>query len=516
MNSRAFFQCFTFSVLFVTFCLGNLAAQQWGGSATVNGNIFRNGNVGIGPGVNAPASLLSIGANGNAQNKAHILNNNTVNNTNSTGLFVQSNTPTSAFANTTIGIMGTTPSGTGYTYGVYGSSYRTTAVASGRSYGVYGTAGNGSSGYNYGVFGNLAGSSNGAAILGLDLTTPTTTSWNGNTNGKWAGYFVGNLGVTNRLGINNNAPAHRLDVFDNANANSVITKFADAQGRRIFFVPKLGAGGFTFSALADDAGIFWSDNSGFNTNAGLVIAPQNNDWTGIRLAADGKATMPGYNATVGTGLSRLGLGKAEGAGLGFGTGYISFNGIRSKAGGFWDFTHDGANNGGNVIYGDVGGSMRFVTEPSTGAVNKTLTDADILNRTKMTIRTDGKVTIGGNNTNAPGNYLLYVRNGILTEEVKVAVYNSSNWADYVFDEGYDLPKLEDVETFIENNGHLPNVPSAEEIVENGGFELKKMSVTQQEKIEEIFLYLIDMNKKIKALESENADLKASLQTLKKQ
>lgn len=69
----------------------------------------------------------------------------------------------------------------------------------------------------------------------------------------------------------------------------------------------------------------------------------------------------------------------------------------------------------------------------------------------------------------------------------------SGWADYVFEEGYKLPTLEEVECFIKENGYLPNVPSAEEIAVNG-IELGEIAKIQQEKIEELTLYVIEQNK----------------------
>ncbi|MBC8644628.1 hypothetical protein H9W95_12920 [Flavobacterium lindanitolerans] len=58
--------------------------------------------------------------------------------------------------------------------------------------------------------------------------------------------------------------------------------------------------------------------------------------------------------------------------------------------------------------------------------------------------------------------------------------------------------MAEVETFIKENGHLPNVPSAAKVAEEG-LELGEMAKIQQEKIEELTLYLIEQNKKIEEL-----------------
>ncbi len=128
---------------------------------------------------------------------------------------------------------------------------------------------------------------------------------------------------------------------------------------------------------------------------------------------------------------------------------------------------------------------------------------------------DGAVSIGTKNsptlvgTNNTSSYRLFVKGGILADEVLV----QTGWADYVFDNEYHLPSLEDVEKYIKEQGHLPNVPSEKEVVENG-LELGKMSVTQQEKIEELFLYVIQLNKDIQTLRDENESLRHLVKALK--
>jgi hypothetical protein len=100
--------------------------------------------------------------------------------------------------------------------------------------------------------------------------------------------------------------------------------------------------------------------------------------------------------------------------------------------------------------------------------------------------------------NLPAGYKLYVETGILTEKVKVAVKNTANWADYVFAKGYELKPLSEVETFINANKHLPGVPSAEEVVEEG-IDMAGMDAKLLEKIEELTLYVIKMEKEINEL-----------------
>ncbi|WP_432671534.1 hypothetical protein [Flavobacterium sp. SM2513] len=127
------------------------------------------------------------------------------------------------------------------------------------------------------------------------------------------------------------------------------------------------------------------------------------------------------------------------------------------------------------------------------------------------IYTNGKVGI---NTNVfPSevgdvdvrSYSLYAKGGILTEEVRVAL--SSEWADFVFDKEYQLDPLEKVEQFIIENKHLKDIPSAEEVKKNG-VELGEMNKLLLLKIEELTLYVIEMNKKIELQDKEILKLKA--------
>ncbi|WP_420574141.1 hypothetical protein [Kordia sp.] len=97
-------------------------------------------------------------------------------------------------------------------------------------------------------------------------------------------------------------------------------------------------------------------------------------------------------------------------------------------------------------------------------------------------------------------YNLFVKKGIRTEKVKVELA-SGVWADYVFKSDYNLKPLEEVEAFINTNGHLPNVPSATE-VEKEGVNLGEMDAKLLEKIEELTLYVIELKKEINELKNK--------------
>jgi len=111
----------------------------------------------------------------------------------------------------------------------------------------------------------------------------------------------------------------------------------------------------------------------------------------------------------------------------------------------------------------------------------------------------GNIGVG---TQSPGSWKLAVKGKIRAEEIKV----ETGWADYVFDEDYMLPSLEDVEKHIKKKGHLINIPSAKEVEENG-IELGEMNKLLLEKIEEQMLYILQQRKQIQRLEKELNEIK---------
>jgi hypothetical protein len=99
-------------------------------------------------------------------------------------------------------------------------------------------------------------------------------------------------------------------------------------------------------------------------------------------------------------------------------------------------------------------------------------------------------------------YKLAVNGKIICEEVKVKLV-SSGWPDYVFGNEYKLQPLQEVEKFIQTNKHLPNIPSAAE-VEKNGIEIADMQKRTMEKVEELTLYIIDLQKQITDLKAKEA------------
>ena len=110
---------------------------------------------------------------------------------------------------------------------------------------------------------------------------------------------------------------------------------------------------------------------------------------------------------------------------------------------------------------------------------------------------NGNVRIGMGTMNPTK--ALEVNGTIRSKEVIVEI---ANWSDFVFDNDYNLMSLKDTESFIKQNGHLPNVPSAAE-VEKEGIQIGEMNAILLQKIEELTLYVIELQKQIDELKGDN-------------
>ncbi|MBL7973559.1 MAG: hypothetical protein JNJ85_01515 [Candidatus Kapabacteria bacterium] len=98
---------------------------------------------------------------------------------------------------------------------------------------------------------------------------------------------------------------------------------------------------------------------------------------------------------------------------------------------------------------------------------------------------------------------------VACSELKVAIPGGSDWPDYVFTTSYKLTPLSEVETFINNNGHLPGIPSTKDIEENKGIEVGALQVKLLEKIEELTLHVIQLKKELEETKNKLLTIKGS-------
>ena len=124
---------------------------------------------------------------------------------------------------------------------------------------------------------------------------------------------------------------------------------------------------------------------------------------------------------------------------------------------------------------------------------------------RMFIHPNGNIGIG---TITPAEKLS-VNGKIRAHEIKVEILN---WPDYVFAQDYTLETLEETEKHIKEKGHLPGIPSAEEVKTNG-VDLEEMNAKLLQKIEELTLHLIDQNKLIQTQQKLIEQQQKSIETI---
>jgi hypothetical protein len=211
----------------------------------------------------------------------------------------------------------------------------------------------------------------------------------------------------------------------------------------------------------------------------------------------GSIVLEGANVGIGTSTPRsnietIGAGRfsasatgsslfIDGAGLDINTNYSNVRLVASSG------------NGSGYLQTKIdnwGGYFSWVTGSSSGDVEIMRIDA-----------TNRNVGIGTTNT---GPYKLAVEGTIGARKVKVTQVNP--WADYVFNDDYPLMSLKELDNYIHQHKHLPDVPTAAE-VEKNGLDLGENQTVLLKKLEELTLYIIDQNKKLERLEKEITELK---------
>ena len=165
----------------------------------------------------------------------------------------------------------------------------------------------------------------------------------------------------------------------------------------------------------------------------------------------------------------------------------------------------------------VGGGTSIGTTTSA-AVNGLLVQGASSFNSLTTFKSGLSVTAGqvliGTFASAPNSkYSLAVNGNVVASGCTIILPQSGTFPDYVFDKNYNLLSLKELEIYIQRNKHLPEVPSAAE-VDKDGINTGDLLVIQMKKIEELTLYMIEMQKQLDALKQQNDLLKINASTNK--
>jgi hypothetical protein len=196
------------------------------------------------------------------------------------------------------------------------------------------------------------------------------------------------------------------------------------------------------------------------------------------------------------------FGSASGSSMNWGSSYIGFNASRNNN--QWTIKSDGAHNGGSMIYSNAVGDLMFCNFGNTGNADQILSDQTVVSsKIKMKLTADGRFGIGTDPALAMFyDYKLIVNGKIRCRKLRV---DMDTWADMVFEPTYELMPLNELSKYISTNKHLPDVPKESELKENG-IDISEMQKIQMQKIEELILYVIELNK-------ENAALKKRIELI---
>lgn len=328
----------------------------------------------------------------------------------------------------------------------------------------------------------------------------------GNNAQTTAGYFDGKVVVQGLVGIGTNAPEGTLQV--GAQMPKIVMGSAEGQNTG------WGAGYIGFNASRQNASSWSTSTDGSHNGAGIIYTNVVGDmmFSTLPHVGTGVTGQTGILDAAIVANTRLFIGNNGNIG-------IATKGPTERLqidGG--NVLIKGINNFANVpdvatLYlGDYNHFIR--TKRGTGVSINTYTyTGSTLQPEALGIflqEPTGNVGIGtdlqSNQYNGTPNYFkLSVLGPIRTTAVVV----ETGWADFVFDKNYPLMPLKEVEKYINEKGHLPNIPSTQEIEKKGGADVGELLKLQMQKIEELTLYLIEQDKKMQQMQQELKALKAA-------
>lgn len=156
----------------------------------------------------------------------------------------------------------------------------------------------------------------------------------------------------------------------------------------------------------------------------------------------------------------------------------------------------------------LGGNTGLNFRNSIGTCNKLDLILKTNDTSRVLIKADGRMVFGKKeilSSHPHANSPFQFDGKIACKEL--VVVDPNKWADFVFDNQYKPMPLGTLEKYYLLHKHLPNIPSEADVKANG-IKLAEMDALLLQKIEELTLYVVDINKQVDSLKKENANLKA--------